>query len=108
MSASALAAIVLIGGTLPFWICAAVIWGLIRATQVLRALANYASEEGFEWGVAIMLFVKAVGYGIISAWNIPLAMWDWGKAYPLWAVMIGLASVALRVIFGRGRGGRSE
>lgn len=99
------AALVLIFGTLPVWVLAALLWGCVRAAAMFFSLMiSFLSAESPDWSQAWLVPVGAVLQGFASAWSVPSGVWTWAKfEHPWWAALIGLACFSL---FGRSNGSR--
>lgn len=89
------AAIFLLFATLPFWIVAALGWGLLRAAYVL-IVALYGAATSAEPNLADFAASPflAVLSGIEAAWSVPAGIWTWAKyEHPWWAT--GIAVIVL-------------
>ncbi len=76
--------------TSPFWILAAVFWGLLKAaiTILLTSLVFFQATP-IQWDQIWPIPVSAIIEGLQAAWSIPSSMWGWAKfEHPWWAAGI--------------------
>jgi len=91
------AAIFLLFASFPFWVAAAVIWGILRGLFFFVVYAlELVSADKFDAGELLLSPVVGLFYGLEGAWHIPSGIWAWAKFdQPVAATVIAILCLLL-------------